>query len=397
MRARIGLVLALAVLAAPASAHAYVISGRAWPGHTVRYFNADKRMARAVALAVHAWNTSGARVRLVAVRRSSARVIIRAHATPTAGPAFEEGLCNGYSDIGYQGRLEHIDLAPGCSGLIISAAVIAHEFGHILGLNHPSRGCATMTPIVWQNCPFPKNAWQFRCAFVRADDIRGAVRLYGGRVRAHPSFCTAFNAPGPPADVKVSADGLTVTWHNPALPRVALKGLDPPLLQAFVSVSKDKCPTSVGNATPAAYPAKVSAGQVQSATIDGPNGRLTPGNYCYAVFVQDQFARGSKPATTMFTIPNKSPTAAFTATPDVGGCVSVEDGSADPDGRITAWALDFGAPDQLDNTSTQGSQYHCYQQSGTYAITLTVTDDSGATATTSQQVAVTVPPPDPGF
>jgi PKD repeat protein len=75
--------------------------------------------------------------------------------------------------------------------------------------------------------------------------------------------------------------------------------------------------------------------------------------------------------------------------------VQFDDTSKDPDGRISAWQWDFGAPDQVDNSATVSSQYHCYQQSGTYTVALTVTDDLGAKATTTQQVTVTVPPPEP--
>src|SRR5256885_2329481 len=73
MRLRVALAILLGLMTLPASAGAYVIGGRPWPGHRIAYFNADKQMARAVALAVHAWNTSGAHVRLVAAPRGAKR------------------------------------------------------------------------------------------------------------------------------------------------------------------------------------------------------------------------------------------------------------------------------------------------------------------------------------
>src|SRR5262249_48624788 len=76
-----------------------------------------------------------------------------ARAWPGGGPAVDEGTCFGYADIGFQrGRKEHVDLSPMCKGLVTPTAVVAHELGHVLGLNHARRGCATMTPIVWTGC-----------------------------------------------------------------------------------------------------------------------------------------------------------------------------------------------------------------------------------------------------
>src|SRR3569832_2280841 len=58
--------------------------------------------------------------------------------------------------------------------------------------------------------------------------------------------------------------------------------------------------------------------------------------------------------------------------------------SSDPDGSITSYAWNF-----VDGTSGSGSIVdHTYNQAGTYAATLTVTDNNGATG--SYQVTITV-------
>src|SRR5690606_10187553 len=86
--------------------------------------------------------------------------------------------------------------------------------------------------------------------------------------------------------------------------------------------------------------------------------------------------------------PNVAPVAAFEHQTDGLG-VSV-DGSAssDPDGTVTSYEWDFG-----DGGSATGVQAaHTYEEPGVYEITLTVTDDDGATRSVTQEVAVTTPP-----
>lgn len=87
--------------------------------------------------------------------------------------------------------------------------------------------------------------------------------------------------------------------------------------------------------------------------------------------------------------PNQPPVAAFTPTTSGLG-VSV-DGTAsrDPDGTVASWAWTFGDG----GTATGSTASHTYAAAGTYAVTLTVTDDDGAPSSTTQQVTVTAPPP----
>ncbi|WP_146904562.1 PKD domain-containing protein [Cellulomonas aerilata] len=86
-------------------------------------------------------------------------------------------------------------------------------------------------------------------------------------------------------------------------------------------------------------------------------------------------------------VPNVVPTAAATATPtDLSVALSAA-GSTDRDGRIVAYAWDNG-----DGTTTSGAAAsHTYPAAGTYPVTLTVTDDRGATATARRDVTVTAP------
>ena len=88
---------------------------------------------------------------------------------------------------------------------------------------------------------------------------------------------------------------------------------------------------------------------------------------------------------------SQPPTAEISATCAASSCTFDGTGSTDPDGSITGYAWTFG-----DGTSATGATVtHAYSSAGTYPITLTVTDDQGATATTANTVSVTGPPPPP--
>ena len=85
---------------------------------------------------------------------------------------------------------------------------------------------------------------------------------------------------------------------------------------------------------------------------------------------------------------NQPPTAVIAATSsaltaDVDGA-----GSSDPDGSVVGHAWTFGDG----GTGTGVTASHTYAAGGTYTVTLTVTDDEGATASTTAPVTVTAPP-----
>ena len=85
--------------------------------------------------------------------------------------------------------------------------------------------------------------------------------------------------------------------------------------------------------------------------------------------------------------PNQPPTAAFTQNCSQLDCTFTST-SSDPDGTITSqqWTFGDGA------TGSGASPLHHYTAAGTYTVTLTVTDDRGATTAVSHDVLVTQPP-----
>lgn len=82
--------------------------------------------------------------------------------------------------------------------------------------------------------------------------------------------------------------------------------------------------------------------------------------------------------------PNTAPTAAIDDATVSGLAVSVRGSGADADGTIASYAWDFG-----DGTTAAGANASTtYAEAGTYRITLTVTDDDGATGVATRDVTV---------
>jgi PKD repeat protein len=85
--------------------------------------------------------------------------------------------------------------------------------------------------------------------------------------------------------------------------------------------------------------------------------------------------------------PNQPPTADFSWACTFLAC-AFDDASADPDGSIAEWSWEFGDG----GASSQSDPAHDFPSAGTYAVTLTVTDDDGETASVTRSVAVEAPP-----
>jgi len=128
-------------------------------------------------------------------------------------------------------------------------------------------------------------------------------------------------------------------------------------------------------------------GQATSAQLSGPAGVAVdaPGNLYIADEGNQRVRR----------VENKLPIASINASPSSGQApLTVKfDGSqsSDPDGQITAYAWQFGDG----GTSSGATVSHQYTKAGTFTATLTVTDDSGATASTTRAITTSAPPPPP--
>ena len=91
---------------------------------------------------------------------------------------------------------------------------------------------------------------------------------------------------------------------------------------------------------------------------------------------------------------NQAPTASFTLSCTDLTC-DFTDTSTDDQGVVVAWSWDLGDG----NTSTEQNPSHTYAAEGTYTVTLSVTDDEGASGSASSELSVPIPnqPPTASF
>ena len=174
------------------------------------------------------------------------------------------------------------------------AVTAAHELGHVLGLKHVPNRCALMYKHGNQGCAKPPQPWQLRCRLLESDDVRGAIRRYGGRMRPlAPEFCDASPAPGPPTELVATFDPadrtVRVSWTNPRTAGIRF---------ANVTLRPGGCPPSFDDA----LFEEVRPGERSTAKLDAGNGS---GLHCVAVRGGDVYGRTGAPATTEIEVPAK--------------------------------------------------------------------------------------------
>jgi parallel beta-helix repeat protein len=101
-------------------------------------------------------------------------------------------------------------------------------------------------------------------------------------------------------------------------------------------------------------------------------------------------------------VSNSPPSAALAVTPASGpaplAVTADASSSADPDGNIATYAFDFGDGSAPVGPQTGATVTHTYASTGTFTVTVSVTDTGGLSSTAVRQVTVSPPadaPPDP--
>jgi hypothetical protein len=177
---------AVVVSVSASSAGAYRLAGGRWSPPTISYYTETAAYRWSVDTAAYAWNSSGANVRFVKTSRAHAQVLVGIRWYKLAGDARIEGVNSRIlsAKVGIQSGHDRYE----------TALIVAHELGHVLGLDHETHRCATMNSSVGDDhttlCPAPP-AGEWTCRLLQLDDVRGAVAIYGGTVRPWrgSSFC----------------------------------------------------------------------------------------------------------------------------------------------------------------------------------------------------------------
>ena len=131
-------------------------------------------------------------------------------------------------------------------------------------------------------------------------------------------------------------------------------------------------------------------GDGTTATAKNPTKTYTTaGTYTVTLTVTDNAGTASTATSKSVNVtapppaPNQGPTAAFTSSCTYLAC-TFTDGSTDSDGTVTGWSWNFGDG----TTSTLRNPSKTYATAGSYTVTLTVTDNAGATSPASQTFTV---------
>jgi PKD repeat protein len=168
-----------------------------------------------------------------------------------------------------------------------------------------------------------------------------------------------------------SAKGLTVTFDASAFSGTQTTTMSPASFQ-----------WNFGDGTPVQSTTSVTITHVYAAS----------GTYMVNLVVLDAQGVAGKVVSqnvTVAPIPvNQAPLAAFVATTGVTGVVVDALQSSDPDGTITSYAWTFGEANSTSNSASGRTATHIYSGTGSFTVTLVVTDNTGLTATSAQPVVI---------
>lgn len=234
-RARFALALLVALVLAAGTASSAEAAPRTWPHGRITYADTSRDPV-AVKAAVRAWNTSGLHVRFVKVSnpRKARLVIKNTKKVPS-------GCGSGYGTLGYPGpgRTAYVSILHGTDADGQGCAwpgqtlVVAHELGHVLGLEHTMSGCSLMNTshtngvapsLCLGNDIDESKPGRWRCRVIEKVDLRRVKRIYGGRPRlVNPPWCDAIDRiPATGAVTATQSDGSSFTLTATRAPEPAV-------------------------------------------------------------------------------------------------------------------------------------------------------------------------------
>ncbi len=218
------------------------------------------------------------------------------------------------------------------------------------------------------------------------------------------SFGDGATATGATASHSYAADGtyqvtLTVTDSESATAslRKAVSPLDLAPVAAFTASCTSRTCTVDGSAssdpdgTVAGYTWDFGDGTT-AAGATASHKYAADGSHTITLTVTDDLGKTGSSAQ-LVVANDQPPVPSFTASCTGRRCAVDGSASSDPDGTVAGYTWDFGDG----TTDTGATAHHTYAADGTYTITLTATDDGGATAQTTQQVTVAKAVPTAAF
>lgn len=174
-------------------------------------------------------------------------------------------------------------------------------------------------------------------------------------------------------DLFAPGSSITSAWStsNTAINTISGTSMAAPHVAGVAALVLQGTPTSTPAQVASAILNKATLNKVSSAGTGSPN-----------LLLFSDFTAGGGGGTPT----NNPPTANFT--PSCSGLTcNFTDASTDSDGTIASRSWNFGDG----GTSTATNPSRTYAAGGTYTVTLTVTDDDGATNATTRSVTVTAP------
>jgi hypothetical protein len=311
-----------------AAGSAYHLGGKKWPTRTITYHSSASQYREAIREAVALWNASGVNVRFKATKRSRAKLRIvyggrggpSGQATLGWSPVLTYRTIAGVPLLGAEGLpcgtrvpdptgdgtvrircekrgpqvwLDRVSKAAIDDPLIrrYMLLTVVHELGHSLGLQHHHARCAVMSYRRDNTCPKPPVPWQYRCRLIERDDLKGALRRYGGTAKPlAPEFCDAYPPPAAPTALAATFDPAGQSVHASFV-----NGASANVAGVAVTFNRGSC--LVHDVSAMTSPA--TPGAPEAVAFDATE----PGRYCVTAWSEDGLGQVGPSVSTWIDVP----------------------------------------------------------------------------------------------